>query len=68
MCPEERDKLQDTEVTGTVREHAERNLLRKTATEEQWGASLVVQGLQIHRPVQGTWVQSLVRELSRGAT
>ena len=35
MCPEERDKLQDTEVTGTVREHAERNLLRKTATEEQ---------------------------------
>ena len=27
-----------------------------------WGASLVVQWLRIHLPVQGTWVQALVRE------
>ena len=26
------------------------------------GASLVVQWLRIHLPVQGTWVQSLVQE------
>ena len=28
-----------------------------------WGTSLVVQELRIHIPVQGTWVQTLSREL-----
>ena len=33
------------------------------AERQQGGTSLAVQWLKIHLPVQGMWVQSLVREL-----
>ena len=39
-----------------------KNLLQSYSNQDCMGTSLVVQWLRIHLPMQGTWVQSLVRE------
>ena len=38
--------------------------IERSKTEVIHGASLVVQWIRIHLPMQGTWVQSLIREVS----
>ena len=37
-------------------------IIKKSTNNECWRASLVVQWLGIHLPMQGTWVRALVRE------
>ena len=41
----------------------QRLLLSASANTRHFGTCLVVQGLRIHLPKQGMWVQSLLREL-----
>ena len=55
--------LRSAQIQFSIRKHAELVIEIISVIKKNLRTSLVVQGLQIHLPVQGIWVQSLACEL-----